>query len=113
MIQVIQTDEIRALGSVLFGDCKDEELIAALACVQMPTEAGRCIQFAIRTLESKDLAADFLSVYGFIQSPICTKRFPSGSAQATAGLLIAAVIQAFPKEIALEYFHDLAASSDQ
>ena len=107
MIQVIQTDEMRALGSVLFGDCKDQELIAALACVQMPTEAGRCIQFAIRSLESKDLPADLLSVHSYIRGSICTRRFPSGSGQATAGLLIAAVIQAFPKEIALEYLQSL------
>lgn len=110
MVCELLTDELRALGCVLYGDGKDAQLMATLAEVQMPSELGRCVQFALRMLAGKGLPADVISVYEFISGGLCGSRFPHGAQQATFGVLLASVLGAFPKVQALAFLAGLPAS---
>ena len=107
MVCELLTDELRALGCVLYGDGKDAQLMATLAEVQMPSELGRCVQFALCMLAGKGLPADVISVYEFISGGLCGSRFPQGVQEATFGVLLAAVVGAFGKDQAQVFFAQL------
>lgn len=107
-------EEAAVLGALLLNEAQDEEMLKHLHCEPLPSEAAKCVAFAIRVLESKDLPVDVITVFEYVRdSESCAKRFPHVRSNVTLELLnsLAQVIE--PREKVMAYLESVSTRVDE